>query len=112
MGHAVKRRLATFRQSQRVAIVQHHPPIVRNPLVHWFHGLVGADLERSLLDERVQVLHGHTHDAVSEPLDGRAHALLGASATVEDADDTPRVNLYWVGDAGLEPVYLATRYAA
>lgn len=112
MAHALRRRLGTFRMSQRVAIVQHHPPIDRNPVVQWFHGLVGAELERSILDERVQVLHGHTHDAISEPVDGRAHTLLGASATVEDDDVLPRVNLYWVGDAGLEPVYLAKRHAA
>jgi Icc protein len=112
MGEALTRRLATFRRAQRVAIVQHHPPVMRNPLVQWFHGLVGAEEERSLLDERVQVLHGHTHDATAEAIGGRANVLLGAPATVEDQDEAPRVNLYWVSDGGLEPVLMATRRAA
>lgn len=112
MATALKTRLATFRASQRVAIVQHHPPILRNPVVQWFHGLVGAELERALLDERVQVLHGHTHDATTESLDGRDHVLLGAPASVEDHDSLSRVNLYWVTDAGLAPVHIASRYAA
>lgn len=112
MAEALAKRLGTFRRAQRVAIVQHHPPVPRNPVVQWFHGLEGAELERPLLDERVQVLHGHTHDASMEPLDGRPNVLLGASATVDDSDVVPRVNLYWVGDAGLEPVQTGALRAA
>ncbi|MFO0612411.1 MAG: metallophosphoesterase [Polyangiaceae bacterium] len=112
MAEALKKRLATFRRSQRVAVVQHHPPTTRAPVVHWFHGLQGADREREILDERVQILHGHTHAATTESIDGRDNALLGASATVDDPEGIARVNLYWVTDAGLTPVYMAKPIAA
>lgn len=112
MADAIARRLASFGRGRRVAILQHHPPVTRNAVAHWFDGLVGAELERGLLDERVQVLHGHMHEQSSESVEGRPHVLLGAHAAVEDEDAEPRVSFYEATDAGLAPARVRERIAA
>lgn len=105
MADALAHRIGSFARGHRVALVQHHPPVVRNPVADWFDGLVGAEFQRELLDDRVQILHGHLHEASAATFDGRRHVLLGAPAAVEDEAHAPRVMLYAVGDAGLTPVH-------
>jgi Icc protein len=89
-----------------LVVVQHHPPFVRKTsALHWLDGLVGAARLMTLLEtfRHVFVLHGHLHTVVDRVLGSGAARILGATAVVEDRDQS-RVRLYDVRGGALHAV--------
>jgi 3',5'-cyclic-AMP phosphodiesterase len=107
-ARAIERRLEdpTLRD-RTVVLVLHHSPMHRrgSPLLSFVDGLRGCGHLLDLLAKhpRVQVLHGHLHQAVD-----RFARIFGAPAVVNDRD-VPRVRLYDVTPSGITPVTAAPR---
>ncbi len=109
-ARAVERRLADpALRDKTVLLVVHHPPLSRptNAVWTWIDELRGGKQLVDLLmtHPRAQLLHGHLHRVVDRivGLGKNARArIFGASATVDDALDAPRVRLYDVRDGWLE----------
>jgi 3',5'-cyclic AMP phosphodiesterase CpdA len=94
-----------------LVVVQHHHPFAHaSSALHWLDGLRGsARLMGSLARHaHVQVLHGHLHKAVDRLVGIGKSRVLGAPATVDDEEGSPRVRLYELRDGQLEAVGLAT----
>ncbi len=92
---------------KNVIVVQHHPPFGHAGRVwQWVDGLRGHArlLELLVSHPRVQLLHGHLHRMVDRIVGLGRSRIFGASATVDDPIDTPRVRLYEVTSDGLRPV--------
>jgi 3',5'-cyclic AMP phosphodiesterase CpdA len=102
---ALERRLGdSGLRSKALVVVQHHPPIGFNPILHWFDGLRGHTRLLDLLARfaHAQVLHGHLHRVIDRLLGGLGRSrIFGAPAIVED-DGVSRVRLYEVRDGALE----------
>ncbi|HEY8073769.1 MAG TPA: metallophosphoesterase, partial [Labilithrix sp.] len=109
-ARAVERRLEDpALRDKTVLIVVHHPPLTRasNAVWTWIDALRGGKQLVDLLmtHPRAQLLHGHLHRVVDRivGLGRNARArMFGASATVDDLDDMPRVRIYDVRDGWLE----------
>jgi 3',5'-cyclic AMP phosphodiesterase CpdA len=94
-----------------LVIVQHHPPFVRSTnALHWLDGLVGASRLMHALEtfKHLFVVHGHLHTIVNRAIGTGVARVLGATAVVEDRDDSPRVRLYDVRDGELHSAGLAS----
>ncbi len=96
-------------RDKHVLLVLHHSPVHRhgNRALSWIDGLRGCTHLLDLLARhpRVQVLHGHLHQAVDRlvaPL-AKVARIFGAPAVVNDHTE-PRVRFYEVGDAGVVPL--------
>jgi 3',5'-cyclic AMP phosphodiesterase CpdA len=118
-ARAVEARLADPGLRQKaIVLVMHHPPFERHktPVARWIDGLRGLTRAVDLLVKhpRLQILHGHLHYVVDRIVDAsvgfvgaaRRARIFGAPATVDDADETPRVRLYDLRDGALESVGL------
>ncbi len=105
-------------RDKTIVLVMHHPPFIhhKNPVAQWIDGLRGCThvLDMLARHPHVQILHGHLHRVVDRIAELRQNVLgvanrariFGAPATVDDADDAPRVRLYDIRDGALESVGL------
>ena len=96
--------------NKALVVVQHHHPFAHERSTwQWMDGLRGsARLMDSLAKHsNVQVLHGHLHKAVDRIIGLGKSRVLGAPATVDDTEGTPRVRLYELRDGQLEAMGLA-----
>ncbi len=129
-AEAIERRLVdpAFR-GRTTVLVLHHPPFLPastvGPVWQWIDGLGGRAqiVELLLRHPRLQLFHGHLHRVVDRIVElgktatsaacaplrrsiSRTGArIFGASATVDDAEELPRVRFYDVDDGAL---HLAT----
>jgi 3',5'-cyclic AMP phosphodiesterase CpdA len=117
-AQALERRFADEGlEKKALVVVQHHPPFEHARAAwQWIDGLRGsARLMASLARHtHVQVLHGHLHKAVDRIVGLGKSRVLGAAATVEDADDaagSPSVRMYELRDGQLEAVTTTTAAA-
>jgi Icc protein len=88
-----------------IIVVQHHPPFLRKTNAwHWVDGLIGASKMMPLLERfrHLFVLHGHLHAVVDRALGCGVQRIFGATATVDDEDDAPRVRVYDVREGRLQ----------
>jgi 3',5'-cyclic-AMP phosphodiesterase len=98
-----------------IVLAMHHPPLPHAWRAwQWVDGLRGHRRVVDLLErfDDTFVLHGHLHYAVEKGLgrDSRPR-IFGATATVDDARDQPRVRLY-APSAGLASTVFEARRAA
>ena len=94
-----------------LVVVQHHPPFAHaRSTWQWIDGLRGSARLMGALarHSHVQVLHGHLHKAVDRLIGLGKSRVLGAPATVDDEEGSPRVRLYELRDGQLEAVGLST----
>ena len=94
-----------------LVVVQHHPPFAHaRSTWQWIDGLRGSARLMGALarHSHVQVLHGHLHKAVDRLIGLGKIRVLGAPATVDDEEGSPRVRLYELRDGQLEAVGLST----
>jgi Icc protein len=90
-----------------LAVVQHHPPYARSPLMQWIDGLENWAREAALFERapNAQILHGHIHRSEDRLLCGRPMGILGVAALV---DDSAHVRLFEATSNGLVPCAMQT----
>ncbi len=97
-------------RDKALVLVMHHPPYSywKAPLRRFFDRLDGHETVQGMLvrHERVQVLHGHLHDAevLASGLPTLTKGRIFRAPAVVDDEAEPRVQLYDVIEGGLKLV--------